>query len=56
MDDATFFLVEFEMVRWVLSKLPGLQIKNGMSFEISGSKGSLRFEFEHMNEVAILLI
>jgi predicted dehydrogenase len=52
-DDATFFLVEFE--NGALGSFEATRFanghRNGMSFEINGSKGSLRFEFERMNEL-----
>lgn len=52
-DDATLFLAEFkngalglfEATRYATGH------RNGMSFEINGSKGSLKFEFERMNEL-----
>jgi predicted dehydrogenase len=52
-DDGTIFLAEFsngalgtfEATRFAAGH------KNDMSFEINGSKGSLRFEFERMNEL-----
>jgi predicted dehydrogenase len=52
-DDATLFLTEFnngalgsfETTRFANGN------KNGMSFEINGSKGSVKFEFERMNEL-----
>lgn len=52
-DDASLFLAEFkngalgsfEATRFATGR------KNGMSFEINGSKGSLKFEFERMNEL-----
>lgn len=52
-DDATLFLAEFkngalgsiEATRFALGH------KNAMSFEINGEKGSLKFEFERMNEL-----
>ncbi|MCL2740533.1 MAG: Gfo/Idh/MocA family oxidoreductase [Oscillospiraceae bacterium] len=52
-DDATVFLAEFgngglgvfEASRFAAGH------KNDMSFEVNGSKGSIRFEFERMNEL-----
>lgn len=52
-DDTTLFLAHFhngavgsfEATRFATGR------KNGMSFEINGSKGSVRFEFERMNEL-----
>jgi len=52
-DDATIFLAEFtngalgtfEATRFAAGH------KNDMSFEINGSKGSVKFEFERMNEL-----
>lgn len=52
-DDATLFLAEFksgavgsfEATRFANGH------RNGMSFEINGSKGSILFEFERMNEL-----
>ena len=52
-DDATLFLAEFtggalgsfEATRFAQGH------RNGMSFEINGSRGSLKFEFERMNEL-----
>ncbi|MBN2852988.1 MAG: Gfo/Idh/MocA family oxidoreductase [Clostridia bacterium] len=52
-DDTTLFLAHFsngavgsfEATRFATGR------KNGMSFEINGSKGSIRFEFERMNEL-----
>lgn len=52
-DDATLFMTEFkngalgcfEATRFAYGH------KNAMSFEINGSKGSLKFEFERMNEL-----
>lgn len=52
-DDATLFLTEFEC--GALGSFEATRFANGhkndMSFEINGSKGSLRFEFERMNEL-----
>lgn len=52
-DDATLFLTEFEC--GALGSFEATRFanghKNGMSFEINGSKGSLKFEFERMNEL-----
>ena len=52
-DDATLFLTEFK--NGALGSFEATRFatghKNGMSFEINGSKGSLRFEFERMNEL-----
>ena len=52
-DDASVFMAEFdngalgtfEATRFATGR------KNGMSFEINGSKGSVKFEFERMNEL-----
>lgn len=52
-DDASIFMTEFdngalgtfEATRFATGR------KNGMSFEINGSKGSIKFEFEKMNEL-----
>lgn len=52
-DDASIFMAEFnngalgtfEATRFANGR------RNGMSFEINGSKGSVRFEFEKMNEL-----
>jgi len=52
-DDATLFLFEFK--NGALGSIEATRFanghKNGMSFEINGSKGSIRFEFERMNEL-----
>jgi len=52
-DDATLFLAEFK--NGALGSFEATRFanghKNGMSFEINGSKGSVRFEFERMNEL-----
>lgn len=52
-DDATLFLAEFE--NGALGSFEATRFaaghKNDMSFEINGSKGSVRFEFERMNEL-----
>ncbi len=52
-DDATLFLTEFE--NGALGSFEATRFaaghKNDMSFEINGSKGSLKFEFERMNEL-----
>jgi predicted dehydrogenase len=52
-DDATLFLTEFK--NGALGSFEATRFaaghKNDMSFEINGSKGSLRFEFERMNEL-----
>lgn len=52
-DDATLFLAEFK--NGALGSIEATRFanghKNGMSFEINGSKGSLKFEFERMNEL-----
>ena len=52
-DDATLFLTEFE--NGALGSFEATRFaaghKNDMSFEINGSKGSVRFEFERMNEL-----
>ena len=52
-DDATLFLAEFD--NGALGSFEATRFaaghKNDMSFEINGSKGSVRFEFERMNEL-----
>lgn len=52
-DDATLFLTEFE--NGALGSFEATRFaaghKNDMSFEINGSKGSIRFSFERMNEL-----
>lgn len=52
-DDATLFLTEFK--NGALGSFEATRFsqghKNAMSFEINGSKGSLKFEFERMNEL-----
>ncbi len=52
-DDATLFLTEFQ--NGALGSFEATRFaaghKNDMSFEINGSKGSLRFSFERMNEL-----
>ncbi len=52
-DDTTLFLTEFE--NGVMGSFESTRLaaghKNDMSFEINGSKGSVRFEFERMNEL-----
>ncbi|HHY82536.1 MAG TPA: Gfo/Idh/MocA family oxidoreductase [Clostridiales bacterium] len=52
-DDATLFLTEFK--NGALGSFEATRFaqghKNGMSFEINGSKGSIKFEFERMNEL-----
>ena len=52
-DDATLFLAEFK--NGALGSFEATRFaqghKNGMSFEINGSKGSIRFELERMNEL-----
>lgn len=52
-DDATIFLAEFK--NGAIGSFEATRFanghKNGMSFEINGSKGSIRFEFERMNEL-----
>lgn len=52
-DDATLFLTEFK--NGALGSFEATRFangnRNGMSFEVNGSKGSLRFEFERMNEL-----
>ncbi|MFO7612641.1 MAG: Gfo/Idh/MocA family oxidoreductase [Clostridia bacterium] len=52
-DDATLFLAEFE--NGALGSFESTRFatgrKNSMSFEINGSKGSIKFEFERMNEL-----
>ena len=52
-DDATLFLTEFK--NGALGSIEATRFasghKNAMSFEINGSKGSIKFEFERMNEL-----
>jgi predicted dehydrogenase len=52
-DDATLFMAQFK--NGALGSFEATRFanghKNGMSFEINGSKGSIRFEFERMNEL-----
>lgn len=52
-DDATMFLTEFQ--NGALGSFEATRLaagnRNGMSFEINGSKGSLKFNFERMNEL-----
>lgn len=52
-DDATLFLAQFK--NGALGSFEATRFanghKNGMSFEINGSKGSIKFEFERMNEL-----
>ncbi len=52
-DDATLFLTEFD--NGALGSFEATRFaaghKNDMSFEINGDKGSIRFEFERMNEL-----
>ncbi|MEZ0536668.1 Gfo/Idh/MocA family protein [Caldicellulosiruptoraceae bacterium PP1] len=52
-DDATLFLAHFK--NGALGSFEATRFanghKNGMSFEINGSKGSIKFEFERMNEL-----
>ncbi|MGI5868641.1 MAG: Gfo/Idh/MocA family protein [Kiritimatiellia bacterium] len=52
-DDATLFLTEFD--NGALGSFEATRFaaghKNDMSFEVNGSKGSARFEFERMNEL-----
>lgn len=52
-DDATLFLTEFK--NGALGSFEATRFacghKNAMSFEINGSKGSIKFEFERMNEL-----
>jgi predicted dehydrogenase len=52
-DDASIFMTEFE--NSALGTFEATRFatgrKNGMSFEINGSKGSVKFEFEKMNEL-----
>lgn len=52
-DDATLFLTEFK--NGALGSFEATRFatghKNAMSFEINGSKGSVRFAFERMNEL-----
>jgi len=52
-DDATLFLAEF--ANGALGSFEATRFaqghRNGMSFEINGSRGSLKFEFERMNEL-----
>ena len=52
-DDATMFLGEFEngaLITVEATRFAQGQ-KNAMSFEINGEKGSLKYEFERMNEL-----
>lgn len=52
-DDATLFLLEFN--NGAIGSMEATRFatghKNGMGFEINGSRGSVRFEFERMNEL-----
>ncbi|MEI8350796.1 MAG: Gfo/Idh/MocA family oxidoreductase [bacterium] len=52
-DDATLFLIEFN--NGALGQIEATRFaqghRNDMGFEINGSKGSLRFDFERMNEL-----
>lgn len=52
-DDATLFLARFK--NGALGSFEATRFatghKNGMSLEINGSKGSIKFEFERMNEL-----
>ncbi len=52
-DDATLFLAEFKS--GTLGSFEATRFaaghKNAMSFEINGEKGSIKFEFERMNEL-----
>ncbi len=52
-DDATLFLAEFK--NGALGTIEATRFasghKNAMSFEVNGSKGSIKFEFERMNEL-----
>ena len=52
-DDATLFLAEFK--NGAIGSIEATRFANGhknaMSFEINGSKGSIKFEFERMNEL-----
>jgi predicted dehydrogenase len=52
-DDATLFLAQFK--NGALGSFEATRFanghKNGMSFEINGSKGSIKFDFERMNEL-----
>lgn len=52
-DDATLFLAEFK--NGAVGSIEATRFANGhkndMSFEINGNKGSIRFEFERMNEL-----
>jgi predicted dehydrogenase len=52
-DDATLFLIEFN--NGALGQIEATRLaqghRNDMGFEINGSKGSLRFDFERMNEL-----
>lgn len=52
-DDASLFLCEFE--NGALGSFEATRFasgrKNAMAFEINGSEGSIRFEFERMNEL-----
>lgn len=55
-DDATLFLTEFK--NGALGSFEATRFaqghKNALSFEINGSRGSLRFELERMNELQYL--
>ncbi len=52
-DDASVFMTEFE--NGALGTFEATRFatgrRNGMSFEINGSKGSVKFEFERMNDL-----
>jgi predicted dehydrogenase len=52
-DDASIFMTEFEngaLGTFEATRFAGGN-RNGMSFEINGSKGSVRFDFQQMNEL-----
>lgn len=52
-DDASIFMTEFEngaLGTFEATRFAGGN-RNGMSFEINGSKGSIRFYFQQMNEL-----
>ena len=52
-DDATIFLIRFEngALGHIEATRFSLGHKNDLGFEINGSKGSIRFSFERMNEL-----
>lgn len=52
-DDATMFMGEFENGALITLEATRFAMghKNAMSFEINGENGSLKFEFERMNEL-----